>query len=140
MEYRLLPSVEFIKEWKFPKTCQSDEWISDMKYNNGSIALIIMKPSQKKIFIQLRNIHTLDQLWSFELDNMVLQEKAVRCCILNSEEWLVLDNEFDRLVHLTKDGKIKSSCSYEPKPYGASMFGPDIIVIAADNNIKFYQL
>ncbi len=35
LEYKLLPEIEFFKEWTPPDTCQQDEWISD-------IAVIIM--------------------------------------------------------------------------------------------------
>jgi hypothetical protein len=30
LEYKLLPEIEFVKEWTPPDTCQQDEWIIDI--------------------------------------------------------------------------------------------------------------
>jgi hypothetical protein len=48
-------------------------------------------------------------------------------------------NNSDRLVHVTKDGKMKSSCSYESTPWCATMFGSDIIVITTTQSINFHK-
>ena len=115
IEYNLLPTMEIIKEWKSPVTCQKEEWITDMKYNNGSITLMIKNSSENTLFIELRNIKTLDRLWSFKMDCMDLQKRSFHCCLVNDEEWLVMDHDSDRLVHITKDGKMKSSCAYKSR-------------------------
>jgi hypothetical protein len=139
IEYSLLPSVKIITEWKSPDTCQKQEWITDMKYNNGTIALLIHNTSQKQLFIELRNVKTLSRLWSIRMDSANLQKKSFHCCLLNDDEWLVMKHDSDRLVHVTKDGKMKSSCSYESTPWCATMFGSDIIVITTTQSINFHK-
>ncbi len=139
IEYNLLPTMEIIKEWKSPVTCQKEEWITDMKYNNGSITLMIKNSSENTLFIELRNIKTLDRLWSFKMDCMDLRNRAFYCCLLNDEELLVMDHGSDRLVHITKDGRMKSSCAYKSRPLCATLFGSDIIAISTNKGVNFHK-
>ncbi len=139
MEYTLLPTIEFVKEWKSPDTCRKEEWISDVKYNRGSIALLINDPSKKTLFMELRNTKTLDRLWSFQINCVNLVEKAFRCCLINDEEWLVTNHESDSLVHITKDGKMKLSHTYKQSPWCAAILGPNILAISAREGVNFHK-
>ncbi|CAF5124357.1 unnamed protein product, partial [Rotaria sp. Silwood1] len=47
MEFKLLPTIELIGEWKHPLTCDKDETICDIVYNNGNLALMIMNLSEE---------------------------------------------------------------------------------------------
>jgi hypothetical protein len=140
IEYSLLPSIEIIKEWKSPDTCREKEWITDMKYNHGSIALLINNTSKKILFIELRNIKTLDRLWSFQMDSMDVQNRSFYCCLLDDQEWLVMDHKSGRLAHITKDGKIKSTRAYDQLPFCADILGPDTIAISTTNSVNFHKL
>jgi hypothetical protein len=139
MVYGVLPAIEFIKTWTSSDICTNEEWISDAKYCNESIALVRKEFSGKRFSIELRNTNTFDRLWSFDMDCLAVRQKTFHCCLLNGEEWLVLDNESDRLLHITKDGKMKSSCVYPSKPLCATMFGPDTIAITTLDSLNFHQ-
>jgi hypothetical protein len=110
-----------------------------MQYSNGSIALLVKNMSEKILFIELRNIKTLERLWSLRMDCIDLQKKAFDCCLLDDEEWLVMDHESNRLVHITKDGKMKSTRAYDEVPWCASILGPDIIAISTTNGVNFHK-
>jgi hypothetical protein len=47
MEYHLLPSIKLVKQWKSPETCTKDEFISNIRYNNEKLRLIIQNFSEK---------------------------------------------------------------------------------------------
>jgi hypothetical protein len=139
MEYNLFPTVEFVKEWKSPDTCREEEWINDMKYNRESIALLIKNPPKKTLFIELRISETLERLWSFQIDCINLVTNAFNCCLVNDEEWLVTNHDSDSLVHITKDGKSKSSHAYKPSPWCAALVGSDMIAISNTNGVNFHK-
>lgn len=139
MQYDLLPSIELIKEWESPVTCQKEEWISDVKYSCGSIALLILNPSMKTLFIELRNTKTLDRLWSFQINCINLTANAFCCCLINDEEWLVIDHDSDSLVHITKDGTMELSHTYKPSPRCAAILGPDILAISSCKGVNFHK-
>lgn len=139
-EYHLLPSIEVTREWKTPVTCKGDEWVNDMKYCNGSMALLIMNTSKNTVFIELRSSNTLDQLWSCPTDCKNLQNKAFHCCLLTNHEWLIMGPDSDHLVHITKDGKMKPSNVYKPSPNCATMFGLNTIAISTTKGLNFHNI
>jgi hypothetical protein len=140
IEYSLLPSMEIIKEWKSPDTCQEKEWINDMCCNHESIALLIKNSSEKRLFIELKNLKTFHRLWLCQWNITDITKKVFRCSLLYDEEWLFIDYESDRLVHIRKDGRIKSTRTYDKTPYCATMFDSDVIAISADNGVNFHKI
>jgi hypothetical protein len=139
MEYTLLPTIEFVKEWKSPVTCRKEEWINDIKYNRGSIALVIKNSSEKTLFIELRNSKTFERLWSFKMDCIDVLKIAFKCCLVNDEEWLVMDRDSDNLVHITKDGKMQLSHTYKQSPCCAAILGPNILAISILKGVNFHK-
>ena len=138
LEYNLMPNVEFIREWKSPDTCRKEEWVNDMKYNRGSIALLLCNPSAKTLYIELKNAETFHRLWSFQIDSANLCQAGFFCCLINDEEWLVMDHDSGNLVHITKDGKLKSSKNHKPSPICAAILGPNIIAISRKGGVNFH--
>jgi hypothetical protein len=62
MEYSLLPSIQLIKQWKSPDTCEDNETIHQIRYGNETIALLMDKPSHRSMYIELRTSATIDRL------------------------------------------------------------------------------
>jgi hypothetical protein len=61
IEYSLLPSIQLIKHWKSPDTCERDEVIHHMRYNNESLVLLISKKLDRTVRIELRDSKTLSR-------------------------------------------------------------------------------
>jgi hypothetical protein len=140
MEFNLLPSIEFVKHWKPPDTCTKDEGIHDMTYNNEKLFLIIENRVKKTVRVELKSSITLDRLWSLSLDSADKQNVQIRCCLFNDDEWIVAHHDLCCLLHITKDGKLKESCSYTPAPHFASTFGSNILVVATSNCVNIHRL
>ncbi|CAF1080927.1 unnamed protein product [Rotaria sordida] len=80
-EFNLLSSFCLIKQRKFPQICNKDEFIHNIAYNNGTLALLISYQSfkydsSKTVRIEVRSSSTLDQLWSLPL-NIAYQDGRV---------------------------------------------------------------
>ncbi|UJR22966.1 hypothetical protein I4U23_025993 [Adineta vaga] len=139
-EYRLLPSIQLIRELKSPHTCSRDEVISGIVYNNGRLALIIVNITKKTLRIESRDAETLNRLWSLRLDIICNQNRKFGCCALRSDEWLVADYETKRLLYITKDGKVKKVIDYTPEPYHVSLFGANILAVSTKNDIRMHKI
>ncbi|CAF3042175.1 unnamed protein product [Rotaria sp. Silwood2] len=140
-QFNLLSSFHFIKQWKSPQTCNYDESIYNIAYNNETIALIIKERYDKPKRIELRSSSTLDKLWSLSLDtkyNLALRLYPV--CSLKYDEWLVIDDNTSHLLHVTKDGKKKARHSYEPTVHNAVLFGSNILAMRTKKCLNFYRI
>jgi hypothetical protein len=140
IEYNLLPTIKFVKEWKCPNTCQKDEWINDMSYNHGTIALVIKNPSNKTYRIELKSSKTFHRLWLLPLDIENVGKNAFACCSLVDDGWLVVDPDNQHLLYITKDGAMGSKQKYNETLWCANMFGSDILVITTTNGVNFHEL
>ncbi|CAF4030540.1 unnamed protein product, partial [Rotaria sp. Silwood2] len=140
VEFNLLPSIEFVKQWKPSDTCSKDEGIHDMIYNDEKLFLIIENQLEKTVRVELRSSKILDCLWSLQLDSADNQKVQIRCCIFNYDEWIVVYHDLSRLIHITKDGKLKASSTYTPAPHFASTFGLNLFVIATSNSINLHKI
>ncbi|CAF1190236.1 unnamed protein product [Adineta steineri] len=139
VEFRLLPSIKLIKEWKYPLTCAQDEVISGTVYNDEKLALMIMSEAEKSLRIELRNVKTLDRIWSLRLDIVCTQSIAFRCCSLTCDQWLVSDYETRRLLHITENGKVKKAITYNAIPYRANLFG-HMLAISRNDGVNLHKL
>ncbi|CAF2607340.1 unnamed protein product [Rotaria sp. Silwood2] len=140
VEFNLLPSIEFVKQWKPSDTCSKDEGIHDMIYNDEKLFLIIENQLEKTVRVELRSSKILDCLWSLQLDSADNQKVQIRCCIFNYDEWIAVYHDLSRLIHITKDGKLKASSTYTPAPHFASTFGLNLFVIATSNSINLHKI
>ncbi|CAF0747947.1 unnamed protein product [Rotaria sordida] len=140
IELKLSPSIEFVKLWKSPDTCSKDEGIHDLIYNDEKLLFIIENQLERRIRVELRSSKTLNCLWFLPLDSADNQKVQIRCCIFNYDEWIVVYHDLSRLLHLTKDGRLKGSCSYTPSPHFASTFGSNLFVVATSNSINLHQI
>jgi len=94
---------------------------------------------EKSLQIELRSAETLDCIWSLRLDTVCKQNLVFRCCLLTDDEWLVMDYETNRLLHITEDGKLKATIPYEGIPRCANLFA-NMLVISTNGGVTFHQL
>ncbi|CAF1569134.1 unnamed protein product [Rotaria sp. Silwood1] len=140
MEFSLLPTIELVKQWQSPDTCARDEVINGIVYNNGTLAVMIKNPSEKTIHIEMRSSVTLDRLWSLRLNIAFSQNIRTRCCLLSNDQWLVVDRNTSRIFHISKDGKVKSSSTYNPSPFCAILFNHDMLAISTARGVNIHKL
>ncbi|CAF2052940.1 unnamed protein product [Rotaria magnacalcarata] len=140
IEFALVPTMKSINEWKCPITCTRDDYIDDIVYKKENLALLIMNNTKKSLRIELRSASNLDYIWSIPLDVKCIQCITVRCCALTCNEWLIVDHETERLLQITKDGKIKKTVQYHPGPYRATLFGENKLVISTSNNVVMHTI
>jgi hypothetical protein len=139
MKFRLLPSIELVSEWKSSHTCARDECIHKILYNNETLGVIIMNHSEKSLRMELRHVETLNCIWLLQFDTVCNQDIAFRCSLLTCDEWLLIDYETKRLVHITKEGKLKTTTPYDDIPYRANLFS-NMLAVSRYDGVDFYKL
>jgi hypothetical protein len=140
VELRLSPSVAIIREWKSPITCTKDEIINSMAYQSKTCAIVIKNNIEKSVRIELRFSETLVRIWSLPLNIIVCQIFVFSCCSLNCNEWLVTDYETKRLLHITKDGKLKTAIPYNEIPYRAALFASDMLAVSTKMGTNLHKI
>ncbi|CAF2482844.1 unnamed protein product [Rotaria sp. Silwood2] len=144
-QFNLLSSFRLIKQWKFSQIYDNNEFIHNITYNNGTIALLISYPFNKYIYnktvrIEVRSSSTFDQLWSLPLNIIYEDGRINRICSLICDEWLVIDHKTSSLLHIGKDGKLKAKRSYEPTVHNAILFGSNILAIRTTTSLNFHRV
>ncbi|CAF1216599.1 unnamed protein product [Rotaria magnacalcarata] len=105
-----LSSFQLHKRWKTPLSCKINEYIDDIVYNNGTLALIMKASSNNAVIFDLQSSKTLDRLWTFPMDiNKSWFQQTIRCCSLKYDEWLVIEGNTSRLFHILTNGKVKAT-------------------------------
>jgi hypothetical protein len=139
VKFTLVPTIVFVKEWKSPQTCAGDEAMHTIKYNNGTLGVVIKNETEKSLRLELRSAETIDCIWSLGFDTVCNQSFAFGCSSLTNDEWLVADYETQRLLHITRDGKLKTTIPYDGTPYSATIFA-NMLVISRAGGIDFRKL
>jgi hypothetical protein len=139
MKFRLLPSIELVKNWKSPHTCSRNEFIDNILYNNETLGVTIMNRSEKSFRMELRSIETLNCIWLLQFDTVCNQNIPFHCCLLTCDEWVLADYETNRLLHITKDGKLKRTIPYDGIPYCANLFS-NMLVVSTNGGVNFHKL
>jgi len=138
-QFTLWPSIQLLKRFQSPQTCHQDEAINDIIYNKDRLALMIYNRSTKSKTMELRLATTLERLWSIDLD-IDYDSRAIRCCLLNHDEWLVVDWNTSNMFHISNDGKLKFTCDYNPSPSCAAMLGANLLAISTSDGINLHKL
>ncbi len=140
-QFDLLSSFQLIKQWKPPNSCKQQEYIDDIKYNNGTLALIIKVSSSNTVYFELRSSISLERLWKIQLNvNKNWFQQTIRCCSVKYDEWLIVEGNTSHLFHIFKNGKLKVMGEYKPLAINAVLFGSNILVIRTKENILFHRL
>ncbi|CAF3021027.1 unnamed protein product [Rotaria sp. Silwood2] len=140
-EFNILSPFKLVKRWKSPLSCKKNEYIDDIAYNNGTLALVIKVSSNNTVLFELRSSTTLDRVWSLPLDvKRNWFQQTIRCCSLKYDEWLVIEGNTSLIFHILKNGKMKAMGKYKPLPVNAVLFGSNILAIRTKMNVFFYRL
>ena len=67
-QFNLIFPSQLVQRWKPPQSCKKHEYIDDISYHNGTLALVIKVSSTNTVQFDLRSSTTLDCLWSVPLD------------------------------------------------------------------------
>jgi hypothetical protein len=139
MKFTLFPTIKLTKEWKSPQTCACNEIIDNIIYNNETLGVVIRNKTEKSLRLELKSAETLDRIWSLGFDTVCNQNIIFRCCLLTNDEWLVIDYETKRLLHVTKDGKLKTMISYDSDLRSANLFAK-MLVVSTKGGVNFHNL
>ena len=140
VKVRLLPSMNIVQKWESSNKSAKYERIDGMACNNEIFVLMIRNRHDKSVRIELRSWTALDHIWSLSLDIVCNQDRRFNCCSLRADEWLVADYETERLLHITKDGKIKKTTSYKAIPYCITLLNTTILTVLRSGGINFHKL
>jgi hypothetical protein len=138
-EYSLLPSIRFVKLWKTADKIKREQRVDAIVYKHGTLALVINDRSIEAKLIELRSVETFSPLWSIQLD-VNYNSKVIHCCLLNHDEWLLADWFTSRLFHVSNEGKLKGTDTYQSVPCNMNLFRSKILVILARVSVNFYKL
>jgi hypothetical protein len=119
--------------------CLNNEYIEHMKCSKDLLGLIILNDLTGQRHFEMRSILTFNQLWTISL---TIPEKTniVSCCSLNEKGWLIIDLAQTRLIHVTNQGQIKQSVTYQPSPQYAVQFGDDILAFLTEQGIRLHKI
>ncbi|CAF3555586.1 unnamed protein product [Rotaria socialis] len=131
---------EFISNDKCT-SCNYDELINNIAYDNETLALIIENRTNNKNRIEFRSSSTFDPLWSTTFNAAYcFAPWKNRVCVLKHNEWLVIDHKNSHLLHVSKDGQVKAKRSYKPTFNNAVVLGTNILAIKTADNINCYRI
>jgi hypothetical protein len=139
LEYTLLPSIQFMTAWKTTHNLKSERRVDNIKCNNETLALMINDRSSRTKLMELRSLKTFSPLWSIRLD-IEYNNNVMRCCPLNDGEWLISDWYTSRLFHITNEGKLKATVTYQSAPNGMTLFRSNILAICSNAGVNFHEL
>jgi len=140
MEFCFQPSIQLIQQWTSPITCDKDEFIKDIIYNNQTIALTIYNQKYLTKRIELRSINKLHFIWKLQLDIQGECHNTLRICSINQNQWLIADFNNQSLFHITNDGKLKTIYPYHVSPWYIHLFNSNILVISTKQTVNFHKL
>ena len=138
-QFTFWPSIQLVKRYQSPQTCKEDETIHCLTYHKDTLALMICNRVRKSKSIELRASNTFDRLWSLALD-IEYDARPIRCCLLNHDEWLVVDWNTSNLFHVSTDGQLKRKSDYHPSPSCATMFSPTMLVLSTADGINLHKI
>lgn len=140
-QFNLNPSFQLIKQWKPPYSCKQHEFIDDIKYNNGTLALIVKISSSNTVQLELRSSTSLERIWKIQLNvNQSWFEQTIRCCSMIYDQWLVIEGNTSHLFHVLSNGKLQIMGEYQPSPINAVQLGSNILVVRSKDTIFFHRL
>ena len=140
-EFNLLSSFKLIKQWNPSESREQNDLIHNIAYNNDALALMIRLESNRTMKIELRSSITFDRLWSIPLDLTYNPgQRVYRVCLFRCNEWLVIDHQTSRLLHISQDGKLKFTGKYDPTAENAVLFGSNILAIRRTNYVNFHRV
>jgi hypothetical protein len=119
--------------------CSNNEYVEHMKCSKDSLALIILNDLTGERRFDMRSMITFNQLWTISL-NIHDKINIVSCCSLNENGWLIVDLAQTRLIHVTNQGQIKQSVTYQPAPRYVVQFNDNTLAILTEDSINLHKI
>jgi hypothetical protein len=66
-QFSLLSSFNLVKQWSAPQSCNNNELIHNIAYNNETLVLLLKDYTNNTLHVDLRSSTTFDRLWSLPL-------------------------------------------------------------------------
>jgi hypothetical protein len=140
LEFKLAPKIELINRWKPADLCRPNEIIQDIVYHRRTFAFIIENHDRQTKRLELRSSRNFEQIWSLDFEQIDPLHNAFRLCSFNTNEWLVVAWKTAQIFHVTQDGQLKTTYTYDSIPYRCCEFGPNLLVISTRMSLNFHQL
>jgi hypothetical protein len=100
---------------------------------------MILNEIDNVVHMELKSITKFERIRSISLD-INYKYHISSCCSLKWDEWLIIDGNTSRLIHVDKDGQIKNIHEYDPLPCYATSFGPNILAISTEKCVNFHKV
>ena len=140
MQFTLTPTIEFVKRWDSADVCGEDESMDDIVYKNKNLGIMISSTTKKIVRFELRIAKSLQRVWTLPLYLAFDPLQSYRFCSVNRDEWMVADYHDSRLLHITRDGKVKSTSAYQPTPSCLVEFSNSILAISTKKAVYLHKL
>lgn len=129
-------SFQRLKVWHSPTTCGKDEIICDLKYSNNHLAIPISHKNRSESRFELRLASTFECLWSVNIHG------RVRCCSINGDQWLAMDQDDFRFFHISADGGILKTDRYEHHEPLEDLipWGENQLAVLTKNSVNLHEL
>lgn len=137
---QLLLNKKFGQQYESPALCKEDEYIDSIAYENKSLAMVIRNKTFQTLRIDVASSESLKLLWSLALDLPWNRNRPFQCCPFLHGDWLVADFEQGRLLHIAKDGKMKSTAPCNAIPQCMTLFGSNRLAVSTKDGIHFFHL
>jgi hypothetical protein len=121
-----------MKERHAPETCETCEYIFDLKSNHQSLAMVIYNTENGETRLDLRSSTNLQRLWSVDVG------QGFRCCLLHGEKWMVADALSRRLFYISNNGKLLKVNKYLYQPWNIIQWGKYIIGVRTAEGINLH--
>jgi prefoldin subunit 5 len=131
-ECKLPPTNKGMKERHAPETCETCEYIFDLKSNHQSLAMVIYNTENGETRLDLRSSTNLQRLWSVDVG------QGFRCCLLHGEKWMVADALSRRLFYISNNGKLLKVDKYLYQPWNIIQWGKYIIGVRTAEGINLH--
>lgn len=139
LQVNLFPSVQFGMQWKSVEIDSKYQMITNMVYHHGTLALMLLDSSKKEKIMELRSSTTFERLWSLKLD-IDYKASISRCCFLDHGNWLVWDYGTSHILHITKDGKLQTTSTYNAVLVHVILFNRNQLAISTTKNINLHKM
>ena len=135
-------TFQFNRQWKTPTTCMKDESIDYFMHdNNHHIAMIIQNRINNEKYFRLRNDQTLENLWSFQLNQCKMSIHRNRFSLIDENQWLIIDSNQSKLFLFSPNGLFKQTIDYTfDQPLHALQLASNFLLVTTKYSINLHQL
>lgn len=140
--YPIALTTSFPREnvWSYPNDENHRLKIEDAVCRAETIALIVRNNTNRTIQVELRFSSTFDCLWISNIDLSYRRGLRLRCSSLNFDEWLILNEQNNELLHFGKSGELKGQIKYPTTPFAVHLFKENFLIVATKNSKVFHQI